>query len=96
MKFRFHTEISCLTKFDSSGLTLPCCTALRLPHLIRLPIVLLYLVILQCTSRMTQVSNSASSGTVRESEFQLFLSNCHRLTLYDVPKSPADRFCFVG
>lgn len=59
-------------------------------------IVLLHLVILQCTCRMTQVSDSASSGTVRESEFELFLSNCHRLTLCDVPKSPADRFCFVG
>ena len=45
---------------------------------------------------MTQASDSASSGNVREREFELFFSNCHRVTLYDVPKSPADRFCFVG
>lgn len=56
---------------------------------------LLHLVIMQCTSRMAQVSDSASSGTVRKSELELFLSNCHRIAPYGVPKSPADRFCFV-
>ena len=34
---------------------------------------------------MTQVSDSASSGNVRERKFELFLSNCQRVTLYDVP-----------